>query len=362
MVFSWIFAKLLHKVYVVIHLKFICCLLGFMGCLSLFFVFVSHGLQSYHANHSIFSCEIVKLVKLRFFFQRLKMNAIESENGAQLFCRLSKKFGIKDTDPYLFQQVPHLSRDKCAVVELFGAESCGKTEIILNLIVNTILPIKWKNVNIGGLNSAVILIDNEFKFPFMRLMAIIEKRFVKYTTENVSLNLEDCKSFALEALENFVILNCRSSKEFVITLYSIEKLLKSYPNAILLCIENISSFGIIDGMSDEKNIYRTQTQIAAIFKKLLQEYKMNIVYTRPNFKLYGNYEEFYRKLIDVRKRYLGSRMEVIRFSLSKSLVTERITNQRIDVILCEQIIPSNQYNKSYFIRVNESGISYIDVS
>ena len=291
------------------------------------------------------------------------MNAIQSENGAQLFCRLSKKFGIKDTDPYLFQQVPHLSREKCSVVELFGAESCGKTEIILNLVVNTILPVKWKNVNIGGLNSAVILIDNEFKFPFMRLMAVIEERFVKYTRgENPSLDLEDCKSFALETLENFVILNCRSSKEFLITLYSIEKLLKSYPNAILLCIENISSFGIIDAMSDEKNNYRTQTQITAIFKKLLQEYKMNIVYTRPNFKLYGNYEEFYRKLIDVKKQYLGNRMEVIRFSLSKSVVTERITNQRINVILCEQIIPSNQYNKSYFIKINGSGISYIDVS
>ena len=291
------------------------------------------------------------------------MNAIESESGAQLFCRLSKKFGIKDTDPYLFQQVPHLSREKCTVVELFGAESCGKTEIILNLVVNTILPVKWKNVNIGGLNSGVILIDNEFKFPFMRLMAVIEERFVKYTRgEKASLALEDCKSFALEALENFVILNCRSSKEFLVTLYSIEKLLKSYPNAILLCIENISSFGIIDAVSDEKNIYRTQTQIAVIFKKLLQEHKMNILYTRPNFKLYGNYEEFYRKLIDVKKRYLGNRMEVIRFSLSKSVVTERVTNQRIDVILCEQIIPSNRYNKLYFIKINGSGISYIDVS
>lgn len=67
----WFFSYLsVFKVYVVIrHLKFICCLHAFMECLSLFFVFVSHALQSYHANHSIFSCEIVKLVKLPFSFR-----------------------------------------------------------------------------------------------------------------------------------------------------------------------------------------------------------------------------------------------------------------------------------------------------
>lgn len=62
------------------------------------------------------------------------------------------------------------------VVEIFGASGTGKTEMLLSVLAQCILPPTWEGIDIGGNGVGVIFFDNDQKFSMFRLMQVIENK------------------------------------------------------------------------------------------------------------------------------------------------------------------------------------------
>lgn len=72
------------------------------------------------------------------------------------------------------------------MVELYGPEGSGKSELALHYIAKTCLPTQWKGYPLGGLGAKVIFIDTEYKFSILRLAIVIEKLFSEMVQQGLS--------------------------------------------------------------------------------------------------------------------------------------------------------------------------------
>ncbi len=62
------------------------------------------------------------------------------------------------------------------IVELYGEEGVGKSEMMLNIVVTVILPPRWGRWILGGLGLGVLLLDTGLKFSLVRLGTLLELR------------------------------------------------------------------------------------------------------------------------------------------------------------------------------------------
>ncbi len=60
---------------------------------------------------------------------------------------LTKNLGVKFID----SEFPSGIRPGEDLVEIFGASSSGKTELLLNIAANCIAPVRIENIEIGGM-------------------------------------------------------------------------------------------------------------------------------------------------------------------------------------------------------------------
>ncbi|XP_059152154.1 DNA repair protein XRCC2-like [Physella acuta] len=111
----------------------------------------------------------------------------KAESGAQLLARLSTRPDLTPVDPFVFGNFSSHGSTCCGqVVELYGPEGSGKSELALHYIAKTCLPTQWKGYPLGGLGAKVIFIDTEYKFSILRLAIVIEKLFSEMVQQGSS--------------------------------------------------------------------------------------------------------------------------------------------------------------------------------
>ena len=198
-----------------------------------------------------------------------------------MFVRLSTKPALEEIDGRFF--IPSQCKNKTRVIECYGDEGCGKTEVLLHFVVNTILPDRWEHLNIGGQNAVAIFIDLDYKFPMIRLISLLEQRLIA-----CSESTEKCESssnqFVKSCLERFYKVNCHSTLQFVITLYSLNKFINNRPDTSLILIDNILSFHWIDkyehaNKKGSQDIY--QMEVVEALRKLISNFGLNVILSRP---------------------------------------------------------------------------------
>ena len=64
------------------------------------------------------------------------------------------------------------------LVEIFGPEGAGKTELALHYLACTCLPQSWNDVHIGGVGAKALIIDTDFKFSVLRFAVVLEKQIL----------------------------------------------------------------------------------------------------------------------------------------------------------------------------------------
>ncbi|GFN73519.1 DNA repair protein xrcc2-like [Plakobranchus ocellatus] len=116
------------------------------------------------------------------------------ESGVQLLTRLRSRPDLSKLDPHIFgQQQPasssassysrwiHSKTRKLStvttghLVEIYGPEGAGKSELALHYVARTCLPCFWKDISLGGLGAHAVVVDTELKFSVLRLAVILEK-------------------------------------------------------------------------------------------------------------------------------------------------------------------------------------------
>ncbi|XP_006273603.2 DNA repair protein XRCC2 [Alligator mississippiensis] len=152
----------------------------------------------------------------------------KAESGAQLLARLEGRSSLRNLEPYLFADEGFPIHGD--VIEFHGPEGSGKTEMLYHLISRCILPKSG-----GGLEVEVMFIDTDYHFDMLRLVTILEHRLPQSTEETIKL-----------CLGRFFLVNCNSSTQLLLTLYSLENMFCTHPSLCLLILDSISAFYWID--------------------------------------------------------------------------------------------------------------------
>uniref|UniRef100_A0A8D0HPX1 X-ray repair cross complementing 2 n=1 Tax=Sphenodon punctatus TaxID=8508 RepID=A0A8D0HPX1_SPHPU len=152
------------------------------------------------------------------------------------------------------------------VIEFHGPEGTGKTEMFYHLIARCVIP-----KSEGGLEIGVLFIDTDYHFDMLRLVTILEHRLSR-STEDV---IKQC-------LGRLFLVNCNSSTQLLLTLYSLENLFCSHPSLCLLILDSISAFYWIDRINGGESLSQQEESLkrcAKVLEKLAREHHLVVFAT-----------------------------------------------------------------------------------
>lgn len=174
------------------------------------------------------------------------------------------------------------------VVQLCGAENCGKTELLFNVIADTILPDQWNSIRLPGRNLSAIFISTDHKFDILRLVCIMEnklkealqKQDIKFKKRLPSITEQ--KSIVTSSLEQCHIFKTASGDELQSTIEWIPKFLQHILNVSVIAIDNVATYYWIERSKYGLVEYETrQKSLVYSLKKLTQNHSTVLVYTVP---------------------------------------------------------------------------------
>ena len=221
---------------------------------------------------------------------------IFTSTHVQLFARLGGKQSLDGLDLNLFSDIPG-GIQAGNVVEFCGQEGSGKTEVLLHLIANCILPKSWKDLNLNGKSIGVVFVDTDYHFQLLRLVTIMEFRILRaireihHAPEYVNTAGEFCypekyrdyETFIKSCLNLLFIVRCNQSIQLLATILSLENLLTAKPEVGILMIDSVSAFYWIDrcsGAESQNNQEKNQRKIVDILRKYVKEYHVVLIATK----------------------------------------------------------------------------------
>lgn len=169
------------------------------------------------------------------------------------------------------------------LVELTGGEGSGKTEMLLNIVAQCVLPRTWQEREIGGREVEVVWVSTDYKFDVLRLMAILEGQLC-HDRKRDGRNLAGSRTFPnpdnygitplhgsrlpletitcrdpkeenknghegliMSCLSRLHVIHCTSSNELLLTLHSLRlSFLPNHPEVCALVLDNVAEFHWID--------------------------------------------------------------------------------------------------------------------
>eukprot|EP00794_Sanderia_malayensis_P002833 gene2833-3276_t len=210
-----------------------------------------------------------------------------SETATQLFARLGKQHIFERLDIPIFKVTKQGTLSPGDVIEIYGEEGSGKTTLLMHVCIKCILPKLWQGLELNGLESKVIYIDTDYKFPLRQFRVALESH-LKKALENanqVEENLKTCglNDFLESCLERLFICRCHSSYNLAKTLGFMETLLQANPDVSMIMVDSISSFHWTDrtiggyGRAEQE---ANQRDMLTKLRKLIDVYHIVVLATK----------------------------------------------------------------------------------
>jgi len=220
--------------------------------------------------------------------------------------RLGGNHTLDGLDTNLFGDIPE-GIQPGNVVEFSGQEGSGKTEMLLHLIANCILPKSWKDLKLNGKSVGVVYVDTDYHFQLLRLVTIMEHRILNaikdvqtgsFLENNRSNHLDnihasdsthypekysDYEDFIKSCLGRLFIAHCNSSIQLLATVLSLENLLAAKPEVGVFMIDSLSAFYWLDrcnGGENSSHQEHNQRKIVDIIRKYAQQYHLVLISTK----------------------------------------------------------------------------------
>lgn len=195
-----------------------------------------------------------------------------TESGAQLFARLEARRCLKDIEKKLFPGDGGPEHGE--VVELYGPEGTGKTELLYHLLSRCLLPL-----SAGGLEVDVVFMDTDYSLDMLRLVSILDSRLNAARSSSSSGSDEELLGSCLSRL---LVVHCSSSSQLLLTLHFLETTLTSRPRVALLLIDSISAFYWPDRCEGGTSITKQEEKLskcAELLGRLLRDYRITVFAT-----------------------------------------------------------------------------------
>ncbi|XP_005944704.1 DNA repair protein XRCC2 [Haplochromis burtoni] len=192
-----------------------------------------------------------------------------SESGAQLLARLEARRCLKDIEPRLFPE--DRGPDQGAVVELFGLEGTGKTELLYHLLCRCVLP-----EAAGGLEVDVVFVDTDYSLDMLHLVSILDSKL------SAALLAGADEAALRSCLSRLLFVHCYSSSQLLLTLHFLETTLSSRPALALILIDSISAFYWVDRCEGGASYTKQEEKLSRcveLLGRLLRDYRITVFAT-----------------------------------------------------------------------------------
>ena len=286
--------------------------------------------------------------------------------------RLGGKHTLDGLDTNLFGDIPE-GIQPGDVVEFSGQEGSGKTEMLLHLIANCILPKSWKDLKLNGRSVGVVYVDTDYHFQLLRLVTIMEHRIlnaIKVTQTRAENNrsttgenipgtdsahypekYSDYEDFIKSCLGRLFIVHCNSSIQLLVTVLSLENLLAAKPEVGVFIIDSLSAFYWLDrcsGGESQGHQEHNQRKIVDVVRKYAQQYRVVLIATKQT--IFGSSDKSTHRehLCQAWQRLVNYRFE---FDKNKG---QNGVNQVYSVCRTYQL--SKKHRRFY---IKESGIEFL---
>jgi hypothetical protein len=165
-----------------------------------------------------------------FLFKNNPMQDILSANESafSLFSRMNKKplfLSLK----FFKKEFPTGMRSG-TTVEFIGSSNVGKSEVLLNILIQCILPL-----SLEGIGSGVIFFDIEGKWDISRVIQILEHHyddFKKISPEETTL-----EKFTQECLSRLLVISPKDHSQLILAISYLDKILQGDSRYLFLCFD-----------------------------------------------------------------------------------------------------------------------------
>lgn len=205
----------------------------------------------------------------------------DAESGFQLLSRCDSRLSVVGLDPVVFRDGPKLND----IIEISGDPGTGKTLLITQYLVKSLLPSKWKDNFIGGFCVGVVLVNTDHHFQLFKLVSMMEMWLMKCgdneNEKKTFFNSETIEEIIKDSLKRLIILNCHDNTQFRVTLHSLEGVLNANHFISLVVIDSISAYYWLDtlqGGIKKMDLYIKQTLKS--IRNYLKKYKVLVLYTK----------------------------------------------------------------------------------
>ncbi|RYR69941.1 hypothetical protein Ahy_A03g016476 [Arachis hypogaea] len=160
------------------------------------------------------------------------------------------------------------------VIEIFGPSPSAKTQILIQVAINCVLPKEWNGVRYGGFDHSVLFLDLDCRFDISRLSQMLTHRIMEGNA------IGDCDKTLYDlCMQRFLYARCSNSFEFLQTLKSLHYRLKR---------EKDHGVSVQLLLIDRKKLFLQSVSEAVVqdIKKLLQVHPMLVIATKS--VIFGN--------------------------------------------------------------------------
>ncbi|KAF5808693.1 putative DNA repair protein XRCC2 [Helianthus annuus] len=198
------------------------------------------------------------------------------ESAKQMLSRVLKERPLLHLPPPLHRVPIGVN----SILEIVGPSPSAKTEILLQVVVNCILPKNRNGVQYGGLEHSVLFLDLDCRLEIYRLSHLLKLRITEANRPHKtkgSSNQPECDETDVfnECMKRFLYTRCYDSFEFLSALKVLNH--KLTDNGVhILMIDNIGAFHSIDrGFSSlpQLNPIRKNIGVQSVFEAVVQEIK-----------------------------------------------------------------------------------------
>lgn len=212
-------------------------------------------------------------------------SVVKTESGIDLLQRLSVRPKLCGLQVDIFGENGPEPGD---VIEISEKNTCLKTLLMTQWIMNCILPSTWNGIKIGGFDAGVVLLSTDHQFSILQLVALLEKKLKRILRQCQAVapgsGTTIIKEITKESLKRLSVFESFNKTELLFNFCAVKTHILSHPKTSVVFIDSLSAYYWEDRLSSSFQSLDKHCQY--LLKYLVERLKQTniiIIYTIQRF-------------------------------------------------------------------------------